>query len=162
MKRSILFLFVILIFTACNSSKELNSDQLAKQKEIFERVQSGDFRIQAWQATPMRGRMIPLTSSYDLIIRNDSAIAHLPYFGRAYYAPMTNEGGIKFAEPVKEYRAHLNKKGDGYDISFDVKTFNQQYSIRLNVFQNGEAYMNFSSNQRDPINFNGNIMMEEK
>lgn len=160
-KNVILGLLLMLFFVACSTSKTLSPEQLIKQQEIFDKVESGNFKIQAWQAIPMRGGSIPLTSRYDMTIRNDSAFAYLPFFGRATYVSFSGEGGIKFAEAMKDYQSRLNKKGDGYDVNFNINTIEYQYKIFISIYNNGQCNMNISSNQKDPMNFSGNIMLDE-
>ena len=65
-------------------------------------------------ANAMNGASVPLTSSYDLTLSNDTLTAFLPYFGTAYIAPpMGNtEGGIKFTTTKFDYTVTEKKKGN--------------------------------------------------
>jgi len=60
-------------------------------------VESKNFVFVADYVNPqsMRSRSLT-TSDYDLTIKPGEVISYLPYFGRAYSAPIDGEGGIKF------------------------------------------------------------------
>jgi len=126
--------------------------------EITKKVESNDFTVKVNYANPMRGRQIYLNSDYDLRIKNDSAFAYLPYFGVAYIAPYgSNEGGIKFAEPVINYTNTPTRKKDGWNIRFRVKSKDITYDVLMNIFNNGNASIDFNSYNRDAISFNGAV-----
>jgi hypothetical protein len=103
-------------------------------------------------------KQVVLTSEYDLRIINDSAFAYLPYFGVAYSAPYgSSEGGIKFAEPMTDYAIASNKKSNGWDIHFKIRSKEDVYEIFMNIFNNGSSLFSVTSQKRDMISFSGEI-----
>jgi hypothetical protein len=150
--------FIVLMFMfSCSASKSLTE----KTNEVNRRIQEKDFTIGVNYANPTRGRQIYLTSEYDLRIKNDSAFAYLPYFGVAYVAPYNStEGGIKFAEPMLEYKSTPNKKNNGWIIKFKVKSQISLYSITLDVFNNGSSSFTVMSYERDAIRFTGEMKLD--
>ncbi len=82
---------------------------------------------------PMRGRSIPLTSSYSLTIRNDSVISYLPYYGRAYSIPYGGGDGLNFKTMLKEYNVKMDKKGNAV-IEFVARNPEDRYEFRAKVF----------------------------
>ena len=64
-------------------------------------VESKNYVFKADYVNPQTGRSRSLTSEYDLTIKPGEVISYLPYFGRAYSAPINSEGGIKIG------RAHV-------------------------------------------------------
>lgn len=150
-----ILLFALLI-PACSSSKTLSPEDQEKVQKIGLQIDKKDFTIQVSQAQPMRGRTLNLSYGYDLKISNDSAYAYLPYFGVAQTSPYSsNDGGIKFESPMEEYTATAIK--DGWNIKFKVNTMNYNYQFFVNVYNNGNASVNVTSYQRDPIMFQGNL-----
>jgi hypothetical protein len=147
--------FVLVLFmTACSSTK--TSTETINQ--ITRKVESKDFTVTVHYANPLRMRQVILTSEYDLRIKNDSAFAYLPYFGVAYSAPYgSSEGGIKFAEPMTDYAIASNKKSNGWDIHFKIKSKGDTYEIFMNIFNNGSALFSVTSQKRDMISFGGEI-----
>jgi hypothetical protein len=149
------FTIILLFFMmSCSSSKTA----VKVITEITQKVESKDFTINVNSANPQRMKQIFLTSEYDLRTKNDSAFAFLPYFGVAYITDYgSNDGGIKFAEPMTDYFITPNKKSTGWDIRFKVKSKQTLYDFYLNVFNNGSTIFTVSSFQRDAITFNGEV-----
>jgi hypothetical protein len=164
MKRLLITLFVSVsvLFVACKTTKMSSEEKMAAAKEIADKIESKDYRISVNWANPTRGGSINLTPYYDLTVRGDSAFAYLPFFGRAYHVAYGGDGGIKFSEPMKNYEIKETKKGDGYDIRFDVKVREFDYRISMTIFTSGESSITVNSSQKDPIAFRGKIDMEEK
>jgi hypothetical protein len=117
-------------------------------------------------ANPLGGGQRALTSEYDLAVSNDTITAYLPYFGRAYVAPINpTDGGIKFKSTKFFYKLKENKKG-GWDVVIRPKETNGDMkdvqSLRLNIGSSGYASLQVISANRDPISFNGYIESREK
>ncbi|MEP7319290.1 MAG: DUF4251 domain-containing protein, partial [Panacibacter sp.] len=92
-----------------------------------------------------------------LRISKDTIISYLPYFGRAYTAPISPEdGGINFTSTDFEYTTALRKKG-GWSIEIKFKDQSQVREMNLTIFDNGRADLFVSSNNRQSISFSGNI-----
>ena len=154
------FLFSIsiaaIMFTAtsCSSVKATPEATAGVTKQI----EAKDYTIDARMVNPLRGKAIPLSYSYQLRVKGDSAYAYLPYYGVAQWAPYGDtDGGIKFDEPMKDYTITPNKKNNGWDISFKVDTKTYNYEIFLNIFNNGNASFTVNSPDRDVIMFTGEV-----
>jgi len=140
--------------TACSSTKTATESI----GEVTRKVESKDVTVTVHYANPLRMKQVILTSEYDLRIKNDSAFAYLPYFGVAYSAPYgSSEGGIKFAEPMNDYVITPNKKSNGWDIRFKIRSKEDVYEIFMNIFNNGSALFSVTSQKRDMISFSGEI-----
>jgi len=158
-------LFILILAStfmiACTSQNQPKSEsELAIANNVNKKVEAKDFRIRVDYANPMGGRTVPLTSEYDLVIKNDSAFAYLPYFGVAYSAPYgSTEGGIKFSTLMEDYKSALNKKGE-WTIDFKINIPNYNYIINISIFSNGKSSININSAQRRAINFDGQMMLD--
>jgi hypothetical protein len=154
MKKILGVIVVVLFLFSCSSSKNTTENAA----ELRQKIESAGYIIEADLAIPMRGRQIPLGGVYTLELKNDSAFAHLPYFGVAQVAPYGGrDGGIMFEESVKNYSIRPNKKNNGWNIEFEVNDKNHNYRFYLDIFNNGNASINVNSSQRDPISFRGNV-----
>ncbi|WP_421942331.1 DUF4251 domain-containing protein [Pedobacter sp.] len=110
------------------------------------------------------GGSINLTGSqYDVRITPDSVIAYLPYYGRAFNAPMNpSEGGIKFTSKDFTYKESKNKRGN-YTIQINTKDTKQDnYNLTLSISTTGYASLTASSNNKQPIMFNGYLQEPKK
>lgn len=95
-------------------------------------------------------------SSYELKITADSVIAYLPYYGRAFTAPIgNNDGGIKFTSTNFTYQATKSKKG--WRVTISIKDTKDSERLNLNIGENGYASLDISSNTKQSITYNGYI-----
>lgn len=162
LKRLVSFLGIVLLFAGQSlfaQSKQERKEQ--KEKEIKEAVASGRFKIDVDRAVPMAGRSIPLTSPYSLAIHGDSILSYLPYFGRAYSAPYGGGEGLTFQEVATELEEASNKKGRS-EIKFRVKTQEDVYTFRVEVFPNGSATINVTPVNKQSITFYGDVASDLK
>lgn len=145
----------ILLATSCFSVKTLP----AVAAQFTEKVEKRNFTVKMNYANPMRMRPVYLTSEYTLQIKGDSAIAFLPYYGVAHVAPFDpSEGGIKFAQPMSNYKVVANKNKTGWNITFRVKSNQSVYDVFISAFQNGSCSVSVNSHERDMISFDGEII----
>lgn len=139
---------------AQDSKKEKKEEKIA---EIQSLVQSKNFVFVAQNAYPMSGRYINLTSVYDVKLSADTVVSDLPYFGRAFVAPINpSEGGIHFTSTKFTYTIKEKKKG-GWDITILPKDARDVREMFLNVSADGYASLQVTSNNRQLINFTGYI-----
>ncbi|HYF30924.1 MAG TPA: DUF4251 domain-containing protein [Chitinophagaceae bacterium] len=120
-------------------------------------IDSKRFVFVAQSVTPLGGRFQQLTTEYDLKVRPDSVIAYLPYFGRAFSAPIDpNKGGIQFTSTDFEYTQAARRKG-GWDILIKPNDTDNARQLTLTVTEGGNATLQVVSNNRQSISFNGYI-----
>ena len=154
---SLLFSAFVFATVACSSSKAPSPTALQTVQEIREKIQAQDFIVEVSSAQPMRGRTMHLTPGYSLQIRNDSAVAYLPFYGVAHSAPYGGEGGIRFSEAMKNYI--VTEKKDNWEIRFKVNTRYYHYDISVGIYNNGNSTIHVASHERDPISFIGEMKM---
>lgn len=145
----------ILLTMSCSSLK--TSPEVAAQ--FIEKVEKRNFTIKMNYANPMRMRPVYLTSEYTLQVKGDSAIAFLPYYGVAHVAPFDpSEGGIKFAQPMSNYKIVSNKNKTGWNITFRVKSKQSVCDVFISAFHNGSCTVSVNSYERDMISYEGEIL----
>ena len=106
---------------------------------------------------------VPLTSSYDLKLSNDTLTAYLPYFGVAYSAPApgTTEGGVKFTSTKFDYKV-TEKKNGTFEIFFkpldlQPRAPSDVQRMTLSVSEGGYASLQITLLNRQPITFTGSL-----
>src|SRR4051794_24283983 len=107
-------LFLMLGVLIVNTSSTQNAKK-NRQKEIATSIESllnsKNYVFKAQTVLPTRGSVRQLTSEYDLRVLGDSIVAYLPYFGRAYTAPVDpTAGGIQFTSTNFDYNIEQKKK----------------------------------------------------
>lgn len=134
----------------------------ASRSTIQNKIAEKEFVFEAQTILPQRGATRQLTSYYFLQVSKDTVVSDLPYFGRAYSAPINpSEGGIRFTSTSFEYNMKDSKKG-GWGILIKPKDVNDVQQLQLNVFDNGRASLQVISNNRQPISFDGLITERKK
>ena len=158
----LLFLAPIFAFSLqLNAQKEpgKKEQKLAQMQKL---VEGRNFVFVAQYANPLGGRNINLTSLYDLKIYNDTIMAELPYFGRAFVAPINStDGGINFTTTKFNYKVNPKKKG-GWDISIEPKDGGDVREMFLSISESGYASLQVTSNNRQGIGFTGYLTSREK
>src|SRR6185436_5082371 len=76
-----------------NAQDTKQDKQAAKDAAIKLLVDSQNYVFVVQSAMPLSGRVRQLTSDYDLRVTKTSVISYLPYFGRAYQAPINPTQG---------------------------------------------------------------------
>ncbi|HZH00002.1 MAG TPA: DUF4251 domain-containing protein [Flavisolibacter sp.] len=146
------FLFTVVTLQAQQVTEKSNSWQVLKAKLDGKRM---TFVAQA--ANPARGSIIQLTNLYDLQLKGDTLVAALPFFGRAFTAPVNmSDGGIRFTSTnfLYEVKQKKNKRWDVRIIPNDNQDVRQMY---LSIFPNGSATLQVLSNSRESMSFTGYI-----
>ena len=130
-----------------------------KKDQIKSMVAAKEFIFKAQVAIPQRGSTRYLTSEYDLRVSKDTITAFLPYFGRAYSAPMDpGKGGIKFTSTDFIYNSENTKRG--WEITItpkDTRDSDVRYLV-LSISNGGYGTLRIVCNNRDGISFSGNIV----
>ena len=143
------------LFFSCKSS-----DSVSKQESIAritEKVENRNFAFVPRTALPMGGKSINISYGYSLKVSQDSIIAYLPYYGRAYSAPTPGDnGGIKFTSTDFEYL--MEKKNNGmWDAVITIKDNRNNYKLMLQMGNTGYGSLTVQDNTRQSITFNGQI-----
>ena len=152
-----------LVVATATYAQDAKKDKKEQKKADMESlIQSRNFVFVANNAYPLSGRNINLTSMYDVRISADTIISDLPYYGRAYVAPMnTSEGGIHFTSTKFNYTIKDRKKG-GWDITIvpnDTRDVRQMY---LTVSEDGYGSLQVVSENRQDISFSGYVRAKNK
>lgn len=154
--KALLITSICVAFAACKSVQGLSKEE--KSALITNKLESQNYTFTPRTAIPVSGKTINLTPSYySLRVTNDSVIAFLPYFGRAYTAPMDpSEGGIKFTSTDFKYQIGERKKGM-WNISIETSDTQARARLTLSVSDNGYASLTVLDNNRQSISFYGEI-----
>lgn len=144
--------FVLLLSLALGISAH------AQSKSVKNWVESKTYVFKAQTAMPLSGRTRNLTSDYDLKISPASIVSYLPYYGRAYVAPMDpSQGPLEFTSKDFTYTTTPGKK-DGWTITIKPNDYKEVQSMTLSISSEGYATLQVTSTNRQAISFNGTIV----
>lgn len=95
---------------------------------------------------------------YQLSLSKNNLSSHLPYYGRAFSAPIGNSDRAGFKFDSKDYNI-TQKVGKKGEINLNITPKDQAESIRmmLSIAKSGMANLTVSSNVRQSISYIGYI-----
>lgn len=154
MKRiMILFLFAGLFMQA--------RAQDSAKHQIKALLDGKHYEFEPTSTTTGGGRSKQLTPGYVLEIRGDTLKVYLPYFGRAYSSSMNpSDAGYDFTSTDFTYEVSEGKK-DSYIVSIKTKDRSYNTDFGLTVYDNASAYLRASSNDKQPVSYNGDVRAKQ-
>ena len=160
--RIIFSLLLIMAISIPTLSAQTKKEKKELKKQAVEKlITSGKYKIDVNRALTARGRSVMLTSPYSVEIRNDSIISHLPYYGRAYSIPYGGGEGLNFKAPLTDYKLDWDKKGTA-KIKFTARSTEDKFDFDIDIFSNGSSTIFVNMQNRQSINFQGEVDMTEK
>jgi len=153
--RTFIFILTYQIFLADGlKAQDIREDRDSQVKEL---IVSKHFVFSAESVLPSNGRLRILNSGEQMDLNGDTLITDLPFFGRAYTAPVNPaEGGFHFTSTDFEYIVKERKRG-GWDVSIKPRDNSDVRQLSLNVSPGGAASLQVTSNNREFISFNGHV-----
>jgi hypothetical protein len=131
-------------------AQETNSNNL---KTI---LSGKNFVFKAQSAWPLQGTVVQLTAGYDMRVLQDSINTYLPYYGRAFTASYTGEGGVNFTSRKFDYKLKEKQKG-GWELTIRPADAKDVVEMNYSVSANGYATLQIISNNRQAISYYGVI-----
>ena len=147
---------LFLVFSGFQPS-ERKEKKLKKEKDMIQLIESGHFRFVANSARSALGNFNNLGANYDLVFDSLKIKAYLPYYGRAYSAPYTNEGGVKFDLIAEKVDKRWNKNKKMFTIKTELSDSQDSYSLYLTSGPSGYADLTINFRNRQIISYYGNI-----
>lgn len=152
----IAFLSSILLLS-CGSSKTI-AEKAKQAQELNEQISNFDFKFLATYAYPTSYGSIYLSPYYDVTVSADTVSVYLPYYGRAYSAPMDpRDGGIKFESTDFEYEVEKGDKKGNWLVTILTKDTPKQMRLYFNLWDNGTGRLDVQDPSRQSISFQGTI-----
>ncbi len=152
------FLISSLLFS-CSSS---NNATKPGAEEISNMINSHQFTFVAERMNPLRGSSRPLTSYYDVVVKRDTLNSFLPYYGRAFQAPIDpTKGPLAFNSYSFSYNVTLKDK-DEWQVYINPKDNSEVQQFYFQIFGNGTATLSVVSTNRDPISFYGHVQQTKE
>lgn len=126
---------VAMVLTAVRCSNEVYAQNNSESEALISRaVETQNYVFKARQAMPSAGRTRQLNTDYDLRVSKDSVASWLPYFGRAYQAPLDpTKGGIQFTSTDFDYST--SPRNDGWEITIKPKDTRDVQELFLTVLK---------------------------
>lgn len=154
---AIIFLFILIFPSGCGTTQTV-AEKRTKAAEIGRKVNDGEFTFKATYAYPTGYRSIYLSPYYYLKVSNETVEAYLPYYGRAYTAPMDpTKGGIRFTSTDFDYEIIQGKREGNWLVRIETHDTDREIILHLDIWENGSARLDVTDPHRQPISFQGDI-----
>ncbi|MDD4631183.1 MAG: DUF4251 domain-containing protein [Proteiniphilum sp.] len=149
--------FMVLVFGACGSTRTAaEKEQLAA--EIRQAVEMSEFIFEATYAYPTGFRSVYLSPHYSVKVSPDTVKAYLPYYGRAYRAPMDpREGGFNFTSTNFKIVPFPGNRKDNWIMEVTFFDLDRPVTFRFDLWENGTARLDVNDMNRQTISFQGTI-----
>ena len=147
---------LLMILCFAGAITQTNAQDTTKQP-IKTIVDSKHFSFEPINITTGRGSIKQLTPGYIFQINDDTLKTYLPYFGRAYTAPInSSDVGFDFTTTDFTYSVSEGKKNR---IIVDVKTNGRVNNVEFSlvVYDNGSAYLRANASDRQSVSYNGKV-----
>ena len=153
------FILLMLIFTSCATQQEKAERRELMKKAVVEAVAKRQMYIDITSMNTMRYGTRTVASDFFLELHGDSLRSYLPYLGQAYQAPMLSPAqGLNFDERIQNVK-ESHPKAKLSQLEIDVRTQEDRYQYTIELHESGKAYIHVQSQHRDPISFDGELVM---
>ncbi|MFT3748592.1 MAG: DUF4251 domain-containing protein [Agriterribacter sp.] len=150
--------FCLYFIVSCSTTKQPVEVTGASDTEMAQAITSGKWVFIANQAMPQSGRSRMLTTRYSVILNNDTLTSALPYFGRAYAAPIgETTSPLDFSST--NFTLSKNESGAGrWNVNIKTNDVREVQVYNFTLFTNGSAQLSVQLTNRSPISFSGRVM----
>jgi hypothetical protein len=150
---------LLLFMASCGPSKQAST---LTETEVTNMVNAKAFSFKADQMYPAGGKTRLLTETYLFKVSPQEVNADLPYMGRAYTANIsTTDGGMRFTSRDFSYQQNPGKK-NSWTVTINPRDQSDVRECILTIQSNGSADLSITSNNRQPIRYNGHIQPDTK
>jgi len=150
MKALYIFLFALVSSTAAFS-------QDANTSAVKDMLESKTFIFKVQTVIPAAGASRQVNNEYDVRITPEKIVSYLPYFGRAFTAPIDpSNAGYNFTSKEYDYKLKERRKG-GWELAVKIKDVTDVRTFNFIIFENGNATLQVTSNSKQTISYSGTI-----
>lgn len=163
MRRRVLFLIMVamVMVTSCGTSDDLTKAE--REALITRQVQEGldtrHYTIAVDWMRPLGLRPRHVASNYELKVNGDEVDSYLPYIGEARHLPYGGGKALNFKGKIEHYSITYPTSNRSH-IEFTVTNVEDSYLFRIDVFNNGKAYIDVIARERDSISFDGEMVFD--
>ena len=153
MKKIFFLSLASLLMLSCKTTQSGNGEGT----NILEKVDAKEYVFNATMALPSGHKSVPLSYGYSLKVSGDTVHCYLPYYGRAYVAPMTpDESGIKFNTTDAKYS--VKEKKSSREIKIVASNAKgRSITLNLDIQASGQASLRVNDPDLSVISYFGNV-----
>lgn len=124
---------------------------------IAQAIEAKEYVFKVRSIMPAGGGTQQVTSQWDFTVNGDSIISYLPYFGRAYVAPIgQTTDPLNFTSTDFSYKITAGKKG-GWLIEIKPNDARDIQLMNLNISKGGYGTLYVNQQNRQNISYSGRV-----
>lgn len=155
----VLIFSVLFAISACASKNQISSIEKINSKWIKSPLH---LEFEPQSAQPFNGGLVHLSGGYySLEIKSDTVNFRLPFYGRAYQIDMNDVGYTIEGAILSNLTVSENSKKESIMLQFEAKKEGNTYTFQLEYWENGKAYLDLRSMQRDHMSYDGYLKAVE-
>ena len=162
MKQFMLMIVAALLMVACATPQERAARQAENLKMVKAAVGNQQYRINITSMTPMRGTTTNVMGRW-LKIDGNTVDCSLPYIGRddiphmKTRAEVRMDSKLEFNAEVENYLLKLEPKKKRGIVTFSTRYGGDEYQFNIDVDNTGRARIRVTPEDRDFIDYEGNV-----
>ncbi len=121
-------------------------------------LENRSYIFNASSASPQKGGFVRLNPGYRIVVKGDTLVCDLPYYGRVYNASYGGDAGFKFTSAKYEQTITPKKKG-GWNVKIETNDLTANRRMFMTVFDNGSASLSITSSDRQSISYQGTVVL---
>ena len=147
------------MLTGCISQQQRLERQAATAQAVRQAVETRQLTVEVRFMQTQRYGSHRVGSDFFLRLRGDTLDSYLPFLGRAYTAPLGSPSqGLNFTSAIEHFRRSPLNDG-GVRLEMSVRSEEDRFDYRLDVFPNGKAYIHVRPQERDAVSFDGEAVL---
>ena len=162
MKQFMLMMIAALLMVACATPEERAARQAENLKMVKAAVGTQQYRINVTSMRPMRGTTTNVMGRW-LKIDGNTVDCSLPYIGRndiphmKTRAEVRMDSKLEFNAEVQNYLLKLEAKKKRGIVTFSTRYGGDEYQFNITVDNTGRAFIRVTPENRDLIEYEGNV-----
>ena len=158
MKKIIIYsLFVCLIMLiGCFSTRNMKSDTPLDAIAVKALVDAQNFIFIPRYVNPLGGSRRNLDDGFEISVSKDTILSKLPYFGRAYIAPIS-PSDVDYSFTSTNFTTIILPVKSGWSISIKPKDQRSLQELYFKIYDNASALLTITSTDRSFISYDGYI-----
>lgn len=166
MKKNTYYIAIILIsvflFQNCGSAQSV-SEKEQKATEIRNAIERAEYTFKATYAYPTGFRSQYLSPYYNVVVSPDTVKAYLPYYGRAYKAPVDpRDGGYRFTSTDFSYTIEQGNRSGNWLMIIKFNDLNRSVVFNFDLWENGTGRLSVIDVDKQGISYQGDIVLTKE
>lgn len=142
---------------AAKAEKQIRLDRTAQAVE--DSLNAKSFTVEVNYISPQRMQPRALTAGYRVIVREGKEIdSYLPFFGQVFRPEFGEQTGLNFKDKIVHYQSGMTKKGH-YVVELSVRRSMETLIYRFEIFDNGRVSLMVRSDNRDTMDYTGELVI---